>query len=98
MNSSDWRDRLATAITESGKSKRSISQASGNGPGYVHSILSEGKEPTINKLMAVCEAIPVSVVFVLHGHDVTPEDEELLEHLRRHPSKREAIQRLLSSE
>ncbi len=98
MSSSDWRDRLAEAIRESGKSKRAISLASGNGPGYVHSILSEGKDPTIGKLIAVCEAIPVSVTYVLHGHDITPEDEKLLEHLRNHPSKRDAIQKLLSSD
>lgn len=96
MSTEAWKERLAAAIVASGKSKRAISQASGNGPGYVHSILSEGKDPKITNLMAVCDAIPASIIYILHGHDVTPEDAEILELLHRHPDKRSAIQSLIS--
>ncbi|GHE88501.1 hypothetical protein GCM10016455_05790 [Aliiroseovarius zhejiangensis] len=97
MSNSDWRQRLEEAIAESGKSMRSISIASGNGPGYVHSIIVEGKDPTISNLIAVCDTIPTSIIYILHGHDVTPEDAEILDLLHRHPDKRSAIQSLISS-
>jgi hypothetical protein len=97
MSDADWKSRLEGAIKASGKSKRAISLASGNNPGYVHSILAEGKDPTITNLIAVCDAVPVSLVYILHGHDVTPEDSEILELLHRHPEKRAAIQSLISS-
>ena len=83
---------------ESGKSKRAISLDSGNSPGYVHSILTEGKEPKISSLIDVCNAIPVSIIYILHGHDVTPEDSEILELLHRHPEKRAAILNLISQD
>lgn len=96
MDKEDWRQRLSAAIESSGKSKRSISQTSGNGPGYLHSILSEGKDPTITKLLAVCDAIPVSALLILFGHDVTPADAHILDLLHQNPSKRDAIQQLIS--
>jgi len=98
MNTADWKARLEAAIVESGKSKRAISLDSGNSPGYVHSILTEGKEPKISSLIDVCNAIPVSIIYILHGHDVTPEDSEILELLHRHPEKRAAILNLISQD
>jgi hypothetical protein len=98
MDISDWKTRLAEAIEQSGKSKRAISLESGNSPGYVHSILTEGKEPKVSSLIDVCDAIPVSVIYILHGHDVTPEDSEILELLHRHPEKRAAILNLISAD
>jgi hypothetical protein len=98
MIDSEWRKRLRDAIeAQPGVSQRSVSLASGNGPGYVHSILAEGKDPTISKLIAVCDAVPVSIIYILHGHDVTPEDAEILDLLHRHPDKRSAIQSLITS-
>jgi len=90
-----WRNRLTKAVEDSGKSKRSISLASGNGPGYLHSILKDGKDPTIENLLSICENIGVSAVYVLYGYDVGKEEEELLEALRANPSKRSAILSLL---
>jgi len=98
MDKDMWKIRLQEAITASAKSKRAISIASGNGPGYVHSILAEGKDPTITNLIAVCKAIPISLTYILHGHEVSPDDEELLRQLYEHPSKRAAIRALLETE
>ncbi len=95
MENTEWRDRLAQAIKSSGKSKRAVSLKSGNGPGYVHSIISEGKDPTISNLIAVCDAVPVSIINILHGTDITPEDAELLRILKTDPEKLIAIQRLI---
>lgn len=95
MENTSWRGRLAEAIAASGMSKRAVSLAANAGAGYVHSILSEGKDPTIEKLMAVCEVVRASPTFILYGVDVRPEDAELLSAMREDPGTRDAVLQLL---
>jgi hypothetical protein len=90
-----WKLRLSQAIKDAGKSPRSVSLATGNGPGYVHSILKEGKKPTVENLIAVCDVIPVSLVWVLYGTDVAPDDLEIIRALRGDPATRQAILALI---
>lgn len=97
MSDSAWRDRLQDAIDQSGKSKRAVSLASKNGPGYVHSILSEGKEPTVEKLMSVCDAIPISTIYVLFGVNIRPDDLEILKSLEENPESRSGILSILGA-
>lgn len=97
MANDSWRRRLAQAVEDSGRSKRSISLDSGAGSGYLHSILSEGKDPTIEKLMAVCETLNVSTAYILYGVDVLPEDAEIIRAMRSDEKTREAILTLLSA-
>lgn len=97
MENSDWRGRLASVIQDKKLSKRSVSLKSGNGAGYVHSILAEGKEPTVDKLRQVCEAIPVSMAYILYGFDVTPEDEKIIAQLHESPETRGAVLTLLGA-
>lgn len=78
MNEQPWRERLKAAVEQSGKSKRKISLAAGLGAGYVHSILSEGKDPTIDNLIAICREIDVSLSYIVYGMRVGPAEEELL--------------------
>ncbi len=92
-----WRDRLATALSDEGKSLRSVSLAAGAGPGYLHSVLKEGKEPTIGFLLAVCDAIPVSPIFILLGIDAEPEDVALIRALHERPDLRDGILAALGS-
>lgn len=73
-----WRDRLARSIEATGRSHRDISLAAGAGSGYVNSLINDGKEPGIDKLLKVCEAAKVSIYYVLGGFDITPDKEELL--------------------
>lgn len=96
MADEEWRDRLRIAFENSGKSKRSVSLASKNGPGYLHSILSEGKEPTVGNLIALCKQLDVSAAYILHGFEVTPAEEGLLKAIKENPSKSGAIFSLLS--
>lgn len=91
----NWRQRLSEALEASGKSKRAVSLASGNGPGYVHSILKEGKEPTVENLLDVCAAIPVSPVHIIFGLEIAPGDEAILKALAGNPRQREGILALL---
>lgn len=93
-----WRRRLAEAVQASGKSKREVSISAGMGAGYVHSILSEGKDPTVQNLIRICDQIGVTVSHILYGYDLTPENEELLRLLKdATPEVREALIRLLRS-
>lgn len=98
MLNEDWKSRLATSIEDSGKSKRQVALDSGNGAGYVHSILSEGKDPTITKLIAVCRAVPVSPLYIIHGINVTPLQEAIITALDENPHKAESILSLLSAQ
>lgn len=82
MAGDDWRDRLAAALKVSGKSMREVSLAAGKAPGYVYSILEEGKDPTIHNLMKVADEIGASLSFILYGFDLTGEDEEILRLLK----------------
>ncbi|MCL6229223.1 helix-turn-helix domain-containing protein [Bartonella bilalgolemii] len=96
MNIDGWRQRLQEALEKSGRSKRSISIAAGKGAGYLHSILSEGKEPTIESLYHVCHAINVSMSYILYGQGTTPEDQEFIDLvLKVSPEERKAILTLL---
>lgn len=78
MNDNEWKQRLEAAVEASGKSRRAISIAAGMGPGYVHSLLREGKEPTIGSLIAICREVGVSAAYVLMGQDVSDLDEEFI--------------------
>lgn len=92
-----WRKRLADAMADKKMSKRATSLAAGQGPGYVHSILSEGKEPSVANLEAVCKAVGVSLQFVLYGYDISPETERLLRLMEENPEKRDGILKILEA-
>lgn len=83
MDINGWKERLGKAIEATDRSMRDISLAAGLGPGYLHSILVEGKEPTISKLAKICEAADFSLYQILVGIKITKDDEELLKLLAR---------------
>lgn len=100
MNSTDdstagWRIRLRDAIKASGMSDRDVSLSAGFGAGYIHSILGEGKDPTVGKLMGVCEVIGASPTFILYGIDVSQEDADVIAAMRESPDMRDAVLTLL---
>ncbi|WP_449043752.1 hypothetical protein [Paracoccus versutus] len=98
MANDDWKPRLDAAIAAAGLSHRGASLKAHLGAGYVHSILVEGKDPTVGKLMALCEAISASLPFILYGVDVTPEDAAILRKMKESPRKRDAVLELLDIE
>ena len=95
MQGTEWRARLEDAIEKSGRSKREISLAAGKGPGYVFSILSEGKDPTIDNLIAICGAINVSLTQILYGVQMSPETQEILSLIESNPNMRSGILQIL---
>ena len=93
-----WRARLSEAVAKSEKSGRQVSLEAGLGAGYLHSILKEGKDPTVSNLMKVCEKLGVSLWAILYGADLTAEDEELLRlYQASSPGEREALLQLVRS-
>lgn len=95
MQGNDWRVRLEDAINKSGRSKRELSLAAGKGPGYLFSILSEGKDPTIDNLIAICAALNVSLSKILYGIEISPQTEEILSLIEDNPKSRDGILQIL---
>ncbi|MBX4336483.1 helix-turn-helix domain-containing protein [Bartonella raoultii] len=96
MNIDGWRQRLKTALENNGRSKRSVSLAAGKGAGYLHSILSEGKEPTIESLARICHEINISMNYILYGQEASHQDKEFLELISKlSPEEKQAILTLL---
>jgi transcriptional regulator with XRE-family HTH domain len=91
------RQRISAVLTEKNISKRQASLAAGLGPGYVHSIIAEGKEPTVTNLAQVCNAIGVSLAYVMYGAEISPQVEKLISLIDQNPQKRDAILALLES-
>lgn len=98
MKTDGWKGRLAAGIKKNGKSKREVSLAAGMGPGYVHSVLKEGKDPTIDHLMKICEAAGLSLYYVLMGVQVSPETEAIIRMLETSETKRRGLAQLLLNE
>ncbi|OMP69950.1 transcriptional regulator [Agrobacterium tumefaciens] len=95
MGIADWRARLQDALEASGKSAREVSLAAGKGPGYVHSILKEGKEPTVDNLIAICSVLNVSLSQVIYGIEMSAETAEILSLLENSPNARDGILKIL---
>ena len=73
-----WRERLAEAIRQSGKSERAISLAINRAAGYVHGILKENKEPGIDSFSALADELGVSLAWLLYGAEMSGNSEKLL--------------------
>ncbi len=73
-----WRTRLEAALKDAGKSKREVSLAADLGPGYVHSILAEGKEPTIENMLKVCAAVGAEPIWIIFGVPISKDADDLL--------------------
>lgn len=95
MQDQEWRARLEDAVKKSGRSMRDISLAAKKGPGYVFSILREGKDPTIDNMMAICGALNVSLTKILFGVPMSPETQEILSLIEDNPSVRDGILQIL---
>lgn len=91
----DWRERLRLAIEASGRSQRQVSLAAGNAAGYANSLIKDGKDPSIENLIGICDQVGVSLSYVPYGFDVSPETEEVLRLLQEKPSARKGVLQIL---
>ncbi|KQZ96818.1 hypothetical protein ASD74_06060 [Rhizobium sp. Root564] len=95
MDNADWRARLRDAMDRRGMSAREVSLAAGKGQGYVHSILKEGKDPTVDNLVAVCKVLDVTLSQIIYGIEMSPETAEILSLLEGSPETREGLLKIL---
>ena len=99
MKQSDWKSRLIEGIEAQGKSQREVSLAAGRGPGYVNSLLKEGKDPTVENLITVCRAANISLAWVLFGFEMSRETEEIVRLLETgSPKRRDSLLQLLQGD
>jgi lambda repressor-like predicted transcriptional regulator len=76
-----WRPRLQEAFDavhkKTGLSETKVSKKAGCGHGYLNEVL-KAKEPTVGRLMAICEVLDVSVMWILLAIDMTAKQEQAL--------------------
>lgn len=74
-----WFDRLKEAIEVSGISKKRLSKAAGRGQNFVQQMLKDGKQPGIENLSGLLEALgQEATIYVLTGERITPDQWEFV--------------------
>lgn len=89
------RKRLKKALEDKGKSMRSVSLASGNGESYLAGVITNGRDPQLSRLIAVCKKLDVSLSWVLYGFDLPKGSEEIFQFLTENPERAEHVAALL---
>jgi hypothetical protein len=75
----DWYSRFVEMIEKDGRDMKAISQAAGCGPNYVQQMVRNGKRPTVDRFLAILNVLgSASAMYVLTGHERTPEDDEFI--------------------
>lgn len=100
-DSEKMRDRLRDVLREQkaqGVSQREVAKRAGLGHGYLTSVLTEGKEPSVAHLASVCDALNISLGWLLFGYQMSPETERLILLIERNPTRRDGILALLDDE
>ncbi len=97
MTNQDWRQRLERAIENDGRSMREISLAAGLSHGYIHGIMKDNKEPTLDRFQKICEELNVSAAYIMMGVNISRNTEKIIEALASDKSREDAILALLAS-
>lgn len=95
MEDESWRARLQGILDRDGRSMRDVSLSAGLSPGYLHGVLKDGKDSTIDRIAAVAAALDVSLAYILVGLEVSPDTVRLIGLLESDPARRDALLRLL---
>lgn len=62
---SGWRKVISDALIEKARSMRGVSLEAGLGKGYLHSVLIEGKDPTLDNFTKICGVLELSAAEVM---------------------------------
>ncbi|TQS73837.1 XRE family transcriptional regulator [Rhodobacteraceae bacterium] len=89
------RQRLSQQLTQHGISMRQASLQAAKSPGYLHSVLKDGNDPTIGSLTDICLTNGLDLAYVLLGLHIDPEVDTLIRLIGQNPAKRNAIRVLL---
>ena len=76
---------------------RKVSMGAGLSEGYLHGVLSDGKEMTIGRLMSICSQLNVTSTYILHGIELSADDEEILRELNANPDTLGAVRAVLNA-
>jgi len=87
MTDETWKDRLLHAVERSGKSQQAIAIDAGLGRAYLYGVFKEGKVPTVENMIRICNAIGVSPAFIIFGWSMNPKQQELLDLIAQHPDQ-----------
>jgi transcriptional regulator with XRE-family HTH domain len=74
----EWRQRLISAIEADPRTPRAISMAAGLGPNFLNQMMARGTSPSTSAVVALSQALGISLTYLFTGAEMTPEDEELL--------------------
>jgi len=97
MNDSSWRQRLEAAVLKDDRSLRDISLAAGLSHGYLHGILRDEKEPTLDRFTKICQELGVSLSYALMGIEITPEVEQIISRIEGDAAAANALVTILKA-
>lgn len=92
-----WRQRLIDAIEHSPKTRKDIAIDAGLGRAYLYGVINEGKSPSVENMLKICEALNVSASYIMFGWNISPKQQELLDLAQKHPDQLEALLSILRS-
>lgn len=77
---------------------REVSMAAGLSAGYLHGILRDDKEPTLDRFIKICKELDVSLAYTLMGLDISAATEELIVRMEGNEARLEALLSLFPSD
>ncbi|MEP1637298.1 hypothetical protein [Ascidiaceihabitans sp.] len=89
------RNRLAEELERVNIKMRPASINAGLGGGYLSSVISDGVEPSVEKLARICNANGLSFPYVVLGLKMTTDQQRLLTLIGENPDRAEHIASLL---
>jgi transcriptional regulator with XRE-family HTH domain len=95
FKSDDMRTRLKQALAVKNKTMRAASMGAGQGESYLAGVITNGRDPQLSRLIAVCDYLEVSLSWVLYGYDLPQGSEEIFQLLSESPDRVENIAALL---
>lgn len=87
--------RLKQTLDEKGLSMRAASIGAGMGEAYLSNVITNGRDPQVTSLIAMCEYLDISLPWLLYGYDVPPQAEEIFQLLAQNPERTKAVLSLL---
>lgn len=81
------RQRLDGEIKRQRRSMTDVSVNAGLSKGYVRNVIARGQVPTVDKLHLICEALEISVPWLLYGQAIPADAEAVFDLLEKDPKK-----------
>lgn len=91
MTDDSWRTRLEEVLEKDKRSMREVSIAAGLSPGYLHGILRDDKEPTLDRFIKICRELNVSLAYMLMGLNITAATEDLIVRMENNEERLETL-------